>query len=158
MSAERFVDLMNTRMLLEGRAVESATPHLTAQLLEQIALLGDALDTSAKASNIAEYLDLNHRFKFAVYERCGSDSLLSLIESMWLQVGPVLNRYAPTLPQISKIDHHHTVINALRAGDATAARAAIALDLSEGRDFLRTALDCVRAEPEELLSPLRPLA
>jgi DNA-binding GntR family transcriptional regulator len=148
MSAERFVDLMNTRMVLEGRATELATPHISAQQLDKIARLGDALDASARADNITEYLDLNQKFKFAVYERCGSESLLSLIESMWLQVGPVLNHYAPTLRRILQIDHHHAVIEALRAGDAIAARAAIVLDIGEGRDHLQAALESAKIEPD----------
>jgi DNA-binding GntR family transcriptional regulator len=148
MSAERFLDLMNTRMLIEGRAAELAAPHVSSEHLEKIARLGDSLDASAEAGNITEYLDLNQRFKFAVYERCGSESLLSLIESVWLQVGPVLNHYAPTLPRVLEIDHHHAVIEALRAGDGTSARAAIVLDISEGRDFLRGALASATAEPQ----------
>jgi DNA-binding GntR family transcriptional regulator len=145
MSEERFVDLMNTRMLLEGHAAELAAPHFSAQQLEKIACLADALDASAQAANITEYLDLNQKFKFSIYEQCGSELLLSLIEIVWLQVGPVLTHYAPTLPRILEIDHHRAVIEALRAGDPIAARKAIVLDISEGRDYLRTILDSAKA-------------
>jgi DNA-binding GntR family transcriptional regulator len=148
MSQERFVDLMDTRMLLEGRAVELATPQLSAEQLEKIASLGDALDASAQAGNITAYLDLNQRFKFAAYAPCRSESLLTLIESLWVQVGPVLTHYGPTLPRILAIDHHHAVIEALRARNAVAAKDAIVLDIRQGRDFLSTALDSDKTEAD----------
>jgi DNA-binding GntR family transcriptional regulator len=139
-SAERFVDLMNTRVLLEGHAAELAAPHLSALKLEKMTVLGESLDASAKAGKITDYLDLNQKFKFSLYDQCKSESLLSLIESIWLQVGPVLNHYAPTLARILEIDYHHEVIEALRAGDPIAVRQAIVRDISEGRDFLRAEL------------------
>jgi DNA-binding GntR family transcriptional regulator len=148
MSQERHIDLMNTRMLLEGRAVELATPLLSAEQLDKLAALGDALDASAQAGNITEYLDLNQRFKFAAYEPCRSECLLALIESLWVQVGPVLTHYGPTLPRILEIDHHHAVIDALRVRDATAAREAIVRDIREGRDFLTAVLEASTSEKE----------
>jgi DNA-binding GntR family transcriptional regulator len=146
-SAERFVDLMNSRILLEGHAAELATPHFSAAQLRRVAELGQLLDASATERNITDYLDLNQKFKFSLYEQCRSESLLSLIESIWIQVGPVLNHYAPTLPRVLEIDYHHAVIQALRSGDPSAVRTAIVRDLSEGRDFLKASL-AASATPE----------
>lgn len=140
MSSQRLADLMNTRVLVEGRATELAAPHIPAERLQQLASVAVSLDASIASGDITAFLDLNQRFKFGIYQWCDSESLLSLIESLWQQVGPVLNYYAPTLPQIPKISHQHAVLAALRSGDARAARAAMELDICEGRDYLLAAV------------------
>lgn len=146
-SPGRFADLMNTRVLLEGRATELATPHVPDERLQELADVAVSLDASAVSGDIARFLDLNQRFKFGVYQWCASESLLALIESLWLQVGPVLNYYAPTLPRILDINYQRTVLEAIQARDAAAARAAMERDILAGRDFLLPALELTGAEP-----------
>nr|WP_288355741.1 GntR family transcriptional regulator [uncultured Pseudomonas sp.] len=140
MTRQRFSDLMNTRQICEGAATEQATQHLTASELKAIKKGATALTQAARNRDIDDYLLRNYEFKFLIYQASHSESLMFLIETLWLQIGPFLRQFGShfdgDLGQILQIDFHEETVDALERGDAAVAAAAIRRDIAEGAAFL----------------------
>lgn len=134
LSREAFTDLMMTRQLVEGEATTLAARHINADHMDALAQYAVRLDEAATAGNIRQYLELNRRFKSSVYALCHSPSLIFLIDSLWVQVGPFLRFHDRLLKDIARINFHHNVISAFRAGDGAAAAAAIRRDIEAGME------------------------
>lgn len=140
MTRERFADLMNTRAICEGAATEQAANRLSKSDLRALAVSGNGLTKAAQEQDIDSYLVHNYEFKFQIYRACGSESLLFLIETLWLQVGPFLRSYngkfGGDLKGILALDYHAAALEALGRGDGAAAAAAIRRDIGDGAAFL----------------------
>ncbi|MFK4259587.1 GntR family transcriptional regulator [Agrobacterium tumefaciens] len=140
MTAESFAQLMDARTTVEGGATERAATRMNGNNLRTVRRLSDELTNAAKAGDINRYLVANYDFKFSIYQHCGNAPLLFLIETLWMQVGPFLRRYADsfdgTLSGILEIDYHEAALEALEKGDGVRAREAIVRDISEGATFL----------------------
>lgn len=140
MSRDRFAELMELRAHLEGQATEIAAAHLTKQQLRTVQRLCNELTSAAKDGDIVRYLVKNKEFKFAIYNLAANETLLFLIEILWLQVGPFLTRYADQfkdgLSGILEIDYHDEAAAALQKGDGVAARKAIEKDIRDGAAYL----------------------
>ena len=71
-----------------------------------------------------------------------------MIESLWLQSGPCTRAAIFAFSEAGEKDasrYHHAILEALRRGDAAAARVALIDDISRPFAFLRSKLD----RPEE---------
>ncbi|WP_117191538.1 GntR family transcriptional regulator [Rhizobium terrae] len=138
--ASEFAQLMDARTVVEGGATERAAGLVNGNNLRTIRKLSDELTSAAKGGDINRYLVANYDFKFAIYRHCGNAPLLFLIETLWMQVGPFLRRYAGSfdgaLSGILDIDYHEEALAALEKGDGAKAREAIVRDISEGAVYL----------------------
>ncbi|MBM7063394.1 GntR family transcriptional regulator [Pseudomonas sp. UL073] len=131
MTGERFEQLLQVRLSLEGLAVESATPRLAAADLAILEGCVERMERALEARDVQAYLDDNSRFHLTLYQACANPVLLRLIESLWLQVGPFFNRLFTEADLSLRLnDFHDDTLTALRAGDAKAARAAMEQDLT----------------------------
>ena len=84
------------------------------------------------------YLDANEDFHLRLYRAAGSPLLLSLIETVWLKVGPLSNRLFDDPAAAGVLNAaHDDLMAALARGDAAAARRAIERDLFVAGQFLR---------------------
>lgn len=140
MDRARFADLMAARVTCEGRAAELAAGAASDAHLRAIRQAGAALTQAALDQDIDSYLEQNYEFKFLVYRASGSDALIFLIETLWLQVGPFLRQFAGkfegALSGILELDYHEDVANALSRGDGVAAGEAMRRDIAAGAEFL----------------------
>jgi DNA-binding GntR family transcriptional regulator len=142
MTRERFQQLFQVRLSLEGLAVELATQRLT---LADRAALRDCvarMDQAIEQRQVQAYLDDNSRFHLTLYRACANPILLRMIESLWLQVGPFFNRLFTEADLSLRLnDFHEQAFKALEAGDGKAARAAMEQDLSFFAQFLLSLLE-----------------
>jgi DNA-binding GntR family transcriptional regulator len=140
MTSAAFSQLMDARALVEGGATARATSLLNGNNLRTVRRLSLELTEAARAGEIGRYLAANYDFKFSIYRHCGNDALIFLIETLWMQVGPFLRRFADMfdgeLSGILAIDYHEEALAALDAGDADAASAAIVRDIQAGHAYL----------------------
>lgn len=140
--ATRIEDLLQARIVIEGAALEMAAPRLSAHELDELKLLvrhHDAQPHAAKTA-VETQLELNQTFHFRIYRAAGSSVLIPIIESLWLQSGPYIRAAAMAFDPASKIasSHYHSeIVAALQTGNVTAARAALASDISRAFDLLR---------------------
>jgi DNA-binding GntR family transcriptional regulator len=85
-------------------------------------------------------VELNKTFHFAVYEAAHSPILVEIIRALWLKAGPVINLDLRANPErLAKgdaISCHTDVRDAIAAGNAAAALAGIAADITSAADFI----------------------
>lgn len=135
-SRQAFRDLMETRMLLEGRATKLASSRFTTRDLAITKKLARELNACIDQDDILEYLRLNKVLKFSIYNACGSECLIRLIGPPWSQVGPFLRHLAKDIKGLERINYHDNAITAIERGDGEAAQSWIQRDIRDGMRFL----------------------
>lgn len=140
LSKAEFDDVLQNRLLLEGEAAERGALRLSAAdkalLSALLALMAQAL----AAKDAKAYLDANEEFHLVLYRAAGSPLLLSLIETVWLKVGPLSNQLFDDNAALGVLnDAHDDLMSALETGDAAGARRALERDLFVAGQFLRRA-------------------
>lgn len=139
MNHARFADLLHCRLLLEPEAAALALPHLGPQHVAQLRAINGKLDAAIAARDGDAYMQANHAFHFALYRAQPHQTLVQLIEALWLQLGPFM-RVAYGAVAISTLnDDHSLAIQAVEKRDANALRAAIAHDISDGMGLIASA-------------------
>lgn len=139
LNIERLRDVERFRVALEGEAAALAAERATATQIDAI-VQADARCQKAQASGrMDRFLPANQQFHFAIYAAAHSELLLSMIETLWLQIGPHL-AYVANYSQdnhLGAIDmaHHRRLVDAIRTRDAAEARAALAADLKDSTDI-----------------------
>lgn len=142
MRRRQFGELAIIRSEIEGFAAERAASARTPTQLAAIIAAVRRFDDLAKSAepDLAAAVEANQAFHFAVYEAAGLPVLVEVIGSLWLKVGPVINldlRENPArLAAGQAAELHAACANAIGRGDGTAARAAIAADISGAATFI----------------------
>lgn len=132
----QFRELTRLRLVVEGFAAREAALRATPEQIVRIAAHEAAFRQAASADppDPAAAVAANRDLHFAIYEAAGMPSLIEMIERLWLKAGPVLNldmRGEPRrLKGGSAVQAHAALLEALRRGDAGAARAALEADIS----------------------------
>ena len=138
LSKAEFDDVLQNRMLLEGEAAERGALRLSANDKTQLRGLLAVMAQALVAKDAKAYLDANEEFHLVLYRAAGSPLLLSLIETVWLKVGPLSNQLFEDNAALGVLnDAHEDLMDALDAGDAAAARRALERDLFVAGQFLR---------------------
>lgn len=142
LTAERLEQLSLARKWIEPELAARAARHADPPLIKALRAIDAELDAALGAGDVDGYMSANHAFHFAIYERAGAEVLLSMAGGLWLQIGPfmrvVFGRVGTgSLPA----DRHAEAIEALSRGDAQGVRRAIAADLAEGMDKMRSAIE-----------------
>ena len=143
MTRSRFQELVLIRLVVEGLAVETAAPRITDKQLSALAELEQAFEQEISQDNpdVDQIIQINKQLHFTAYAAAGMPSLSSLIEGLWLRIGPVLNldlrnsasRRRSDLPSVTA---HRALISAFRTGDGVAAKAALASDIKGAAEVI----------------------
>jgi len=134
LSPQRFAELIDIRVVLEGHAAFLAAQHSTEADFIAIKTANEELGRAADARDALAANAANERFHFAVYRAGGSSMLLSVIDGLWQQTGPYLAHLVRNMVATGELAtvgmvHHFELLAALGARDAEAARRAIATDI-----------------------------
>jgi DNA-binding GntR family transcriptional regulator len=141
--AERLEDLLRARIAIEGAALELAVARLDGRQIEELKSLNRDYDQAMARRGptpIEPVLELNKAFHFLIYQASGSQVLIPIIESLWLQSGPYVRAAALVFDPKSEISapHYHAeIVAALKRKDAASARKALAADIGRAFDLLR---------------------
>lgn len=142
LSLARFREIRDLRIELEGRAAEAAARHAApadVAILQDMhgAMLRCRLDRESHGA-----LANNEAFHFKVYELAGMPILYSLIEGLWVRIGPVLTRlYDHIQPGSTQPHPHESIIAALARRDGGAARLAVASDIMWASSLLERTVE-----------------
>ena len=138
-----FKELVVVRLVVEGLAVETAASRITADQLGRLAELEQAFcrEIALSEPDVNQIIQINKQFHFTAYAAAQMPVLSSLIEGLWLRIGPVLNldlrnsrsRRRSDLPSVTA---HRALLAAMRAGDGAAARTALALDINGAAELI----------------------
>ncbi|HUG58082.1 MAG TPA: GntR family transcriptional regulator [Candidimonas sp.] len=138
-SEERLEDIKRARVLIEGTVTSWAVAHITP---DELALLQDLAKqighSLANPDSINEGLDNNQLFHFTIYKAARSDSMMAMIESLWLQSGPYLRatRQLMHSDERPSAEFHARIVEAIAQRDAAGARAAMESDICWAFDKL----------------------
>lgn len=135
----QFDDILQMRMLLEGHAAELGTYRLSDADMTTMQALNVQMQEAIKAHDIKRYLEANEVFHETLYRASGSVILMSLIQTVWLKVGPISNRLFENERYFLKLnDAHDDVIEALLRRDSTGVKQAIEQDLFYAGQYLKS--------------------
>jgi DNA-binding GntR family transcriptional regulator len=136
MSAERFGDLLECRLMLEPEAAVLALPQITPAKLRQLREIDAALDRAMQNGDVIAYMENNFAFHFNLYRANDRPILNRLIEALWLQFGPFMRVVYGRFGTANLVDQHQIALAAIEARDPEALRRAIASDIADGMGLI----------------------
>jgi len=131
MTRSRFEEIGDLRLATEGLAAGYAARRIAPAQLKVLQRLKDAMEKALADRAAQKYLELNQAFHFAIYAAAGAPVALSIIEGLWLQMGPVQGLYTETTVGTGATAHER-VLEALRGRDAEGATTALREDIQIG--------------------------
>jgi DNA-binding GntR family transcriptional regulator len=142
MRRRQFAEMARIRCEIEGFAAGEAARLRGGAGLDAIRTAEarfSSLATSA-TPDLAAAVEANQAFHFVLYDAAGLPDLVEIIGSLWLKVGPVINFDLRDNPERLKTGSaarlHAEALDAVLAGDAARARAAIAADIQGAAEFI----------------------
>ncbi len=133
LTLEQYREIANIRLLLEPMAVEVAALKAGDALFDDLERINEDLARAIGEERFRDALRLDSELHLTIYRASEQPTLTGIIDRLWLRAGPTRNHlpvsYRKTL---AGYDNHRVLIDALRARDPAAARAAITRDLTEG--------------------------
>ena len=140
LSRAEFDDVLDMRLLLEGEAAERGCLRISADDLARLQALSLQMTGALAQGGAKSYLAANEEFHLILYRAGGSPTLLALIETVWLKVGPLSNQLFDHGDAAGVLnDAHEDVLQALARRDSAATRRGIERDLFVAGQFLRLA-------------------
>jgi DNA-binding GntR family transcriptional regulator len=129
LTIDRLDDLRRVRVEIEGVATEWAARGISDADLDHLAGLIDRMDVAKTERDRATYVPANRDFHFTIYRAAGSETLMSIIESLWLQIGPYFDLLKVTGNWWTANVEHGAMRDALLRRDGAGARKALEADI-----------------------------
>jgi DNA-binding GntR family transcriptional regulator len=148
MDLDRFNEIRELRMDLEGKAAENAARHATQGEIGRLIRIHERLKDARARQSYADILLANQEFHMELCASAHMPVLRQLIEALWLRCGPLMNGLTQWPAPKPKQHPHATVIRALRARDGHLASVAIRQDIEMGSEALRFYLTSHAERPD----------
>jgi DNA-binding GntR family transcriptional regulator len=136
LSPARFMEIRDIRIEIEGWAAELAAKQISTEEIDDLYAIQARVEKASKSFDVS-YLSWNRRLHFLIYRSARKPELISIIESLWLKYGPVLNYFS--LEDDARNhgnEAHNMIVNALVERDGTAARRAIEMDIMTASEVI----------------------
>ena len=125
-------ELSFARLAIEPELAARATHKISdAQISELEAIDGD-INRAIARGDVRNYLFFNHQFHARLYAISGATILISLVDSLWLKMGPSLRVICGRFGTSNLPDLHIDALIALKNRDAEAVRRALYADIDQG--------------------------
>ena len=142
LTREALDEISMIRLNVEGMAAEVAATNFHKSDMNKIEALQKQYEKTRTGARFQESLVLNEKFHFMIYNACKMPRLITFIESLWLQTGPLFNLFATEGPLPEKPhEFHKDAIEGLRAGSGRQVKKAIQADIRFGHKRLRELID-----------------
>lgn len=134
-----YLEIRDIRLAVEPLAAERALLHIGPDEIEALAAIHARLVAAEAARDWEVAHQANFDFHFGIYYRSAMPTLINVLESLWIRIGPLLSELYPNAPPTYADRHQHeNMLAALRRRDAYALREAVRQDLLEGgRNLVR---------------------
>jgi DNA-binding GntR family transcriptional regulator len=136
LDAYRLQDLSRVRSEIESLAAAWATPKVSAPDCLRLQELVDAMAKAAEDGDTRAYVRANHDFHFTVYRASGSETLITTIEGLWLQVSPYFHLLHNSGNYLAANEEHRLILQAIRDGDAVACAEHVRRDIASATQVL----------------------
>jgi DNA-binding GntR family transcriptional regulator len=146
LSDSEFNQLWHLRELLEGEACAQAALVIpAAELSVLLALLTESLK-AARIGDMRPIITNSHEFLFRIYRATRNSVLVSMIEMLWLQTGPLYFEAVSTANHLAfvrkSLKNNAALFETLQARDAVAARTTRERDLRQLAAWLTNHREC----------------
>lgn len=133
MSLARYLEIRELRVLLECHAAGHALERIDRATLTRLEAIQSDLVVARAAGRFAETLTRNFAFHTTLLGASGRETVMSMVENLWLLTGPLRGCLYPYAPPFVDGQHGHVaILDCLRRGDADGLRAAVEADLVTG--------------------------
>lgn len=150
LNIERFREIRDLRIEFEGKLAEAAAMNATQADTDELERIHQSLARHRKAGEYQEALGCNEAFHFRIYRLAGMPVLYDIVEGLWVQIGPIFNRLFERINPKDVSNHPHLdMIAALKRRDGSAARRAVASDITWASRHLEDHLKGTPAEPKD---------
>ncbi|MDP9633857.1 UNVERIFIED_ORG: DNA-binding GntR family transcriptional regulator [Ensifer adhaerens] len=140
LDAKALQEITLIRLALEGLAAQQAAEHVVPQDVEALRSLQKQINSALDSGRYADALWHNKEFHFAIFRLAKLPHLVSMIETLWLRIGPSLHDLYPEFAKERFGVHNHEVaMEALEERDGASVRAAMENDIRDGYRRLRRA-------------------
>lgn len=142
LTAAQYREITAIRLELEGLAAFEAAARRSEKQLARFIETNQKMEKARAAGRFDTVLQYNREFHFALADMAGMPILASVLESLWLRSGPLLNllyKYGYQRPV--KNHPHDEVITAVKSGKPADAKAAIQRDIKLGTDIIAEHLE-----------------
>jgi DNA-binding GntR family transcriptional regulator len=140
LSLSEYMEGRDIRLMLEPFAAERALANVTASDIAGLRRVHRALIAAERVRDYPAAVLANYDFHFGLYRRSGLTQVIDIVETLWMQLGPMLTQflYRDGKPYEAGEHQHDIVLDALERRDARALKKAIRDDMIEGgRNFVR---------------------
>ncbi|MDF1586814.1 GntR family transcriptional regulator [Marinimicrococcus flavescens] len=145
LSLATYREVLLMRVRLETAAGERAAVLATYEDLRAVSEIYRGM-VEAEQGPLERYLRLHRRFHFAIYAIAGLPVLQSVIDSLWLRVGPLLSASSRERMAVDR-NHHGAILAALETADCAAVSEALRADIADGLEPVGEYLAAQAAAP-----------
>lgn len=138
MTAEKFSELSELRILLEVHAAIKAQPFIKAKDIKRLSSLDSAINEAIVKGDTDNIALQNRAFHRHLYAANPVQEVLPFIESLWLQLGPFSRIALDKLEKTYRVDRHEQALQALKQKDVIALGEAIEADIRDGIASIKT--------------------
>ncbi len=139
MTEQKFDEIIHWRIQLEMEATRRACRNATKGLINKVESINKKMHKVVRQGrDRKDLLNENYKFHFEIYRHSKSAILLPMIESLWLQCGPFTYYSLSSPKDLWNAKHHHTIVDALKAGDHDMAARAVKNDITSTARFLKS--------------------
>ncbi len=141
MHHERYIEIRDLRLYLEGHAAQVAAMLCTPADVQRMEEIQERLTVYRKNGSFKEALAENERFHIELCVLARMPVLQRIVESLWLQCGPLMTalQQVPTIRRGAR-HPHYTVLRGLKTHDADLARRGLHEDILQSSEPLITYL------------------
>ncbi len=128
---ELVTEIMDIRVAMEGLAAERAAQRATRADVGLIEQHLSALRASAEAGDSSGFLQANWAFHRSIAQAARNQLLLSMIDPLWLRIGPLVRLSKPDRARMIKaVPFHQAIFDAILHGNGPLARSALVADVT----------------------------
>ncbi|MEE8172587.1 MAG: GntR family transcriptional regulator, partial [Alphaproteobacteria bacterium] len=136
-TSAKYAEICEVRIALEGLAAEKAALLIADAELDRLDELCAEVTAAAERHDAPSYFAHNQEMHFSVYRAARSPLLLDIIEGIWLRIGPTLNYLFHDIRFAGRAAATNApIVDALRSRKGSAAREAVAHDISHAMVWL----------------------
>ena len=133
-----YQEINHIRKNLEGMATAAASKHITMERLRELHHLSGLFHEAKAVGDITRMLQCNYRFRFRIYEYAEMPTLMTIIEQLWVRVGPSCHYlYLNSMEPFQQINVYQPLLSALEKKESNASYSAICQVIDESARFLQ---------------------
>jgi len=126
-------EVTSIRLVLEGLAAGTAADRISNDAAAELHELQRQINAALDTGNYSAALKANKAFHFLIYEAAQMPRLVSMIESLWVRIGPSLNDLYPEFATSRVgVSNHVEAMAGIEARDKARVQAAIEKDIRDG--------------------------